>query len=106
MAGGLGLSGLAYYPGWIIHEELLRFFSRAFFWVALLPAGLHALVLVRTRAFGDSSTHVLAWLVIAQAIATLYLFLGDPRVRLPFDPIVLAVAADACSRVLSTVCVG
>jgi hypothetical protein len=28
-------------------------------------------------------------------LATLYLYLGDPRLRVPFDPLLLALAVDA-----------
>ncbi|HEY8038169.1 MAG TPA: hypothetical protein VIF15_00170 [Polyangiaceae bacterium] len=92
---GLGLGALAYWPGWMAHQTLLRAFSRAYFWLALLPAAAHALVLARRRAFVWRSARGWLWLAVLQAVAALYLFLGDPRIRVPFDPLVLALAGEA-----------
>jgi hypothetical protein len=35
------------------------------------------------------------WLVFGSVAVTLYLYLGDPRIRVPFDPLVLVLATDA-----------
>ena len=38
--------------------------------------------------------------LLASMLATLYLYLGDPRLRVPFDPLLLALALDAWAGAL------
>jgi hypothetical protein len=95
VTSGLGLTSLDYYPGWMAHPTLLHAFSRSFFWVALLPAAIRAAMLARRGALLESKARFWLWLLVGQAIAILYLYLGDPRIRVPFDPLCLVLAADA-----------
>ena len=93
--GVWGSAPLDYYPGWMAHPALLRAASRAFLWIALLPAAVRAAMLARRRPHFRSSAHGWLWLLVAQVIVTLYVYLGDPRIRVPFDPPCLVLAADA-----------
>jgi 4-amino-4-deoxy-L-arabinose transferase-like glycosyltransferase len=106
VSDGLVLTGLGeppahpYYPGWMGHEEELRAFGRGFAWLAVVPALVHAALSVLRRSSrglrssADPTRGVLLALV-GSAIATLYLFLGDPRLRVPFDPLIAVLAVDA-----------
>ncbi len=99
---GLGLGALDYYPGWMAHPVLLRAFSGAFFWIALLPAAVRATMLARRGALFRSRAHGWLWLLVVQAIATLYVYLGDPRIRVPFDALCLILAVDAWAAFAET----
>jgi hypothetical protein len=110
---GLGLTGLGespaqpYYPGWSGHEDELRAFARAFAFLAIVPALAHAawLALARRQPAPDGAedTRAVLYALLASMLATLYLYLGDPRLRVPFDPLVLALALDAWGGALRAV---
>lgn len=93
---GLGLGRTRYWPGWQKTWWLLEPFNKAFFWLIGLPGlGLLAYLLGKGRLFRpENSDRLLIGLFWVMTLATLYLFLGDPRVRVPFDPIFAALAAD------------
>jgi hypothetical protein len=87
-----------YYPGWMGHEDELRAFGRGFAWVAVLPAFAHAAWLgLRRRVAGarPEPARGLAQVLVGSMLATLYIYLGDPRMRVPFDPLLIALAASA-----------
>jgi hypothetical protein len=67
---------------------MLRTYAYAFFVVGLLPAlaWLVALVFRRARARAQPAALLVAALCLASALP-MYLFLGDPRLRVPFDPL-------------------
>jgi 4-amino-4-deoxy-L-arabinose transferase-like glycosyltransferase len=125
-AAGVGRQLL--WPGWPGHESLLASYSLGFFALVLLPALTMLGVLARAafRAFrplwrargraglaraavdGGASPPAsvrpealtLAALCASSALP-IYLFLGDPRVRVPFDPlwiVLAALALDALAR--------
>ncbi len=93
VSDGLALTGLGewpahpYYPGWMGHEDELRAFGRGFAWLAIVPAFAHATWLALRRRLGavTEATRVLALLLLLSMLATLYLYLGDPRMRVPFE---------------------
>lgn len=96
--GDLGpLPAQPYWPGWMGHEEELRLFARAALWLGWVPALAGTVWLARRRrllAPEEAPRRVLLALV-ASVPPTLYLFLGDPRLRVVFDPLVIALSADA-----------
>jgi hypothetical protein len=114
-AAGMGRQLM--WPHWPGHETLLQSYALGFFWLVLLPAllalGLCTLRLYRmwrTRGTGrgaaaQATPEALTIAALCgSTILPIYLFLGDPRVRVPFDPlwIVLAgVALDALVRLLA-----
>jgi hypothetical protein len=82
-----------YYPGWMGHEDALRAFGRGFAWLAIVPAFAHgALLALRGRL---SAPRLILLALVGSMLATLYLYLGDPRMRVPFDPLIVALAVDA-----------
>ena len=104
---GLMLTGLGewpehpYYPGWMGHEDELRAFGRGFAWLGIVPALAHATWLAMRRRLPakTEATRVLLLALLASMLATLYLYLGDPRMRVPFDPLLVALAVDAWWKV-------
>jgi 4-amino-4-deoxy-L-arabinose transferase-like glycosyltransferase len=103
---GLVLTGLGewpaqpYYPGWMGHEDELRAFGRGFAWLGIVPAFASAtwLAIRRRLPAATEGTRVLLLALLASLLATLYLYLGDPRLRVPFDPLLMALAVDAWWR--------
>lgn len=95
-AAGIGRQLL--WPHWPGHELLLLNYARAFFLLVLLPA-LGAIVMLARRAYRGLRARVelnvealtLAALCASTALP-IYLFLGDPRVRVPFDPLWILLA--------------
>jgi 4-amino-4-deoxy-L-arabinose transferase-like glycosyltransferase len=100
---GLGLGRVggrenpAYWPGWLGHDDALAAWLRAMLALGTAPAIAHAARLAWRRKLraSDELPRLVALALFASAIATLALFLGNPRVRLPFDPLVIALAASA-----------
>jgi hypothetical protein len=106
-AAGIGRQLL--WPHWPGHELLLRGYAYGFFALVLLPA-LVALGLLARAAYRGFRTRSAAApdgeLVIrrpnpvaltlaalcASSALPIYLFLGDPRVRVPFDPLWIVLA--------------
>lgn len=104
---GMGLGLQDYWPGWRGHERLLDAYSLGFGWLGVVPAllGIAALVLGgRLRDEREGPTVLLAGVVLS-AFLVLYLFLGDPRVRVPFDPLIVLLALDATVRAVKAVVV-
>ena len=79
------------------HEAELRAFGRGFAWLAIVPVLLHgAWILFRRRGTEAlNATRGVLFALVASAVATLGLYLGDTRLRVPFDPLILTLAADA-----------
>jgi len=88
---GMGLGRQSFWPGWKGREELLERYGPAFFFVGILPGLLYLPRLLARRR----SEALLVGAFLVPAFLTLAFFLGDPRMRVPFDPlfILLSVAA-------------
>ncbi|HVJ94829.1 MAG TPA: hypothetical protein VM580_33830 [Labilithrix sp.] len=106
---GLGLAArspwpnLPYWPGTKRHQEQINDYSRAFFWVILLPAAGHGLMCFakarRARRLDLTSPRALGWATLMSVFVALYLYNGNPRVRVSSDPICIAFAAAALTAV-------
>jgi Dolichyl-phosphate-mannose-protein mannosyltransferase len=88
-----GMGHQLYWPNWPGRETLLRAYAQAFFFAGLVPAlcWLLALPFRRARARARPAALLVAALCLASALP-MYLFLGDPRVRVPFDPLWIVLA--------------
>jgi hypothetical protein len=91
-----------YFPGWMGHEDALRAFGRGFAWLATVPALVHGAFLALRRrpsvpaeAPDRGAMRPILLALVGSMLATLYLYLGDPRMRVPFDPLIAALAVDA-----------
>jgi 4-amino-4-deoxy-L-arabinose transferase-like glycosyltransferase len=93
---GLGLGRTGYWPGWEKYRFLLEAFRKPFFWVIFLPASAGLLLAAfRKRLFNpEGADRLLLALMLVSALLTLYLFLGDPRMRVTYDPLLFVMAAD------------
>lgn len=101
------------WPHWPGHERLLQRYAQGFFAVVLVPALLALLVLAR-RAYrllrarweaqpqGTAEALTIAALCASSALP-IYLFLGDPRVRVPFDPLWILLAGFALNALVVAV---
>jgi hypothetical protein len=92
-AEAFGLGTQLYWPNWPGFEPGFRGYARLFFVIVLGPGLWQLLYLgvqaVRRRAQRDA---LLLAAVCAVGSLPMYFFLGDPRVRVPFDPIWIALA--------------
>jgi 4-amino-4-deoxy-L-arabinose transferase-like glycosyltransferase len=97
---GIGLGRQDYWPWWHGHERILVFHSRLTFWLLVLPTALSAFVLHRLGRLGSKEESGRLWLFLlcASTLAAMYVFLGDPRVRVPFDPLFIILSIDAWFR--------
>lgn len=103
VAEGVGLGRQDFWPGWPGHDRLLVFSSKAMFWLGILPMALHGLVLAALGRLltREGASRALLFGFVMSSMLTLYAFLGDPRVRVPFDAIILVLAIDGWVRGLS-----
>ena len=88
------------------NADLVWGFSQAYFWVLFLPALIHvSLVALRRSRSADKprNARALGWAVMASVLAVLYVYNGNPRVRVSSDPIVIALAACAWSAAIRMV---
>jgi hypothetical protein len=92
---GFGLGVVGYYPGFMGHDAWLVVSGRVLFWVFVIPSCLHLLVIAFRRPFDlrEHAAAALLWGVLGSMVLTLYLFLGDPRIRVPFDPLWIVLGA-------------
>lgn len=95
---GVGLGKQAFWPGWPGRDDLLRTYSRWFFFLGILPAVLGAAAL--SRHGDERRTRLLMLALVVSAVVTLYAFLGDPRMRVPFDSLLIALSVDAWAAAL------
>lgn len=93
---GAGLGRQDFWPGWEGREPLLRGYGLPFFFLAVLPGALGLLGAVRKR----EPRALLLGAFLAAALVTLAFFLGDPRMRVPFDPLLLLLAVGAFDPLL------
>ena len=86
-----------YWPGSSEYGDRLNAFSQAYFWLLLLPAGLHGLWRRKTIAHSntESLARRLSWMLLASVGIAICLYNGNPRVRVSSDPITMALAASA-----------
>jgi hypothetical protein len=99
---GAGAGKQDYWPGWRFHDQLLQRYSRWFFWLGVLPGSLHLLWILVSGRFlrPQESPRALIAYALLSALITLYWFLGDPRMRVPFDPLLIVLALDAPRRLV------
>ncbi|HSA59931.1 MAG TPA: phospholipid carrier-dependent glycosyltransferase [bacterium] len=102
---GLGLGLQDYWPVWKTPsgaaQKWLLAFSRAFTWVILLPAaGRIAVLGIQKKLWEDrGAPWLLTGLSIGVLLATFYFYLGDPRIHVPFDPVLIAFSFAAVAAV-------
>jgi 4-amino-4-deoxy-L-arabinose transferase-like glycosyltransferase len=91
-AAGIGLQG--YWPG-LDDEPLTRRHRKIFFYVCLLPslAGIVLLGFRRRWAARENLGLVVCAALVLSSLVTVLFFLGDPRMRVPFDPLAMLLAA-------------
>jgi 4-amino-4-deoxy-L-arabinose transferase-like glycosyltransferase len=91
-AAGLGAQG--YWPG-PDRDRLMRQHRRLFFYFCLLPsiAGILLLVAKRRWAARENLALVVCAALLISSVVTVVFFLGDPRMRVPFDPLAMLLAA-------------
>lgn len=94
-----GLGRQLYWPDWPGHGPLLRAYARLFFGLVLLPALLlsFAQLLPNVRK-GTAATALQLVAICMASLLPIYFFLGDPRVRVPFDPLWMVLAVLAVQR--------
>lgn len=97
---GLGLGGQDYWPGWEGRGRLLRTYSRAFFFWGILPACAWPF-LFRWRGRDREGAAIWVGGVAATSLLTMVLFLGDPRIRVPFDPLWILLSLACLDRLLA-----
>ena len=99
---GGGGGKLSYFPGWHPHDRKLRRYSRTFFWWGVVPAALHLLWIFGSGRFlrPAEAPRALIGYALLSVVITLYWFLGDPRMRVPFDPLLIVLALDGARRLL------
>jgi hypothetical protein len=93
-ASGIGRQG--YWPG-NDREAWQRLHRRVFFYAGILPAlaALGGLVYRRRYAAAPNLGLAIAAAMVLSSVVTLLFFLGDPRMRVPFDPLLILLAAAA-----------
>jgi 4-amino-4-deoxy-L-arabinose transferase-like glycosyltransferase len=97
---GSGVGRQRYWPGYKPVWWLLAGASVVFFMIAIVPTLLYlGLTTIRGRLLDPASAPrlLLASAVVSSGL-TLWLFLGDPRVRVPFDPVFAVLGMDALRR--------
>jgi 4-amino-4-deoxy-L-arabinose transferase-like glycosyltransferase len=99
---GAGAGKQDYWPGWRLHDRLLSRYSKWFFWFGVLPGSLHLLWIFVSGRFlrPQEAPRALIGYALLSVVITLYWFLGDPRMRVPFDPLVIVLALDGLRRLV------
>lgn len=86
-----------YWPGSTQYGDRINWFSQAYFWILLLPALLHGFF-GQTRRGTECDAHLarrLSWILLASVGIAMYVYNGNPRVRVSSDPVTMALAAAA-----------
>ena len=99
---GAGAGKLSYWPGWHKHSKLLKRYGRGFFWAAIVPAlAWLALLAWQRQLLGrQCRAQLLLGFLTLSATAVMFFFLGDPRIRVPFDAPLLLLALGFYATVL------
>jgi hypothetical protein len=86
-----------YWPGSTVYDDRINWFSRAYFWALLLPALIHAFVRPKARYAPAEFRFArrLSWMLLASVGMAIYVYNGNPRVRVSSDPIAIALSASA-----------
>ncbi|MDB4993651.1 MAG: hypothetical protein JWM74_1083, partial [Myxococcaceae bacterium] len=103
---GLGLGRMGawpeqgFWPGWMGHDDVMNAFARTAFWLVWLPLLLLATRLELGGVLGSSrgGPRLLLRLPLLSVVGALLVFIGDPRVRVSFDPLAAALASEAYVR--------
>ena len=113
VAEGFGLGGQAYWPANLTRSvedpnrldhwwerHMLRWSSRIFVWLLVLPIGVEGAILAARRTIfqPSESPRLLACLMIVVLGLTFSTLLADPRVHVPFDALLIVFTADAFTR--------
>jgi hypothetical protein len=93
-AAGGGRQG--YWPG-DAREPIMSNHRRVFLWACILPSlfGIGMLAVRRRYARIENLPLVACAALVLSSIVTLLFFLGDPRMRVPFDPLLILLATAA-----------
>lgn len=94
---GAGLGEQAFWPGWKGREGLFHRYGPWFFGLGIAPALAGLAWNLRRR---ERSARLLLAAFVLSAAATMYGFLGDPRMRVPFDPLLIVLAVEAWAAAL------
>ena len=97
ISDGFGLGPVGYWPGYMGRDAWLVVSGQILCWLGVIPSCLHLALLSLRRPFEarGQAARVLVWGVLGSMVLTLYLFLGDPRIRVPFDPLWIVLGSDA-----------
>ncbi len=97
---GLGLGIQDYWPQWPKQERLLSVWCHGFFFFVIVPTALHSVAMLWLRRFfqREEAGRLLLHLLLLSMVLTLYGFLGDPRVREPFDVFYMILGFDGIRR--------
>lgn len=90
--GGIGTQG--YWPG-PDRDRFTSRYRRFFFYACLLPSAVGAVALAFRRRWAarENLPLVISAGLVFSSLITVLLFLGDPRMRVPFDPLSMLLAA-------------
>ncbi|MFO0661441.1 MAG: phospholipid carrier-dependent glycosyltransferase [Polyangiaceae bacterium] len=97
---GLGLGRQELWPGWRGHDVFLGAVAHVFAWLIWPVVFAYFVVLARLKRLllPEEAPRLLVYLHVAALIVTVYTFLGDPRMRVPFDPLLIVLFLDAIHR--------
>jgi dolichyl-phosphate-mannose-protein mannosyltransferase len=93
-AAGGGQQG--YWPG-DARDRFMRNHRRFFLWAGILPSLIGVGMLATRRRYTriENLPLLVSAALVLSSVATLLLFLGDPRMRVPFDPLLILLATAA-----------
>jgi 4-amino-4-deoxy-L-arabinose transferase-like glycosyltransferase len=91
---GAGIGQQGYWPG-PDKDRFTSRYRRFFFYACLLPSalGVVSLALRRRWAARENAPLLVSAGLVLSSLITVLLFLGDPRMRVPFDPLSMLLAA-------------
>ena len=92
--------GSPYWPGWRERDEELIVWARAMFFLGIVPPIVHSFVLGRRRELvrPEQAARLVALCMFASGMLAMAVFLGDPRLRVSFDALLIALGAAAWVR--------
>ena len=105
---GFGLGFQAYWPANefldiddrrsnALERRVLRWCSRAFLWLLVLPIAIDVVLQARTGRLSQPSAApiLLALSIVIGIVITSAVFLADPRIHVPFDGVLMSFSASA-----------
>jgi hypothetical protein len=97
---GLGFGKQSFWPDWPAYPRLVSWSFRAAAVLVVFPGLWWLLSLAFQRPWEHPERH--GWwllsLTVGSCLLTLYGLLGDPRIRLPFDPLLVLAASQTWAR--------